>query len=73
MIMRGVDLNMTLAGPGSSIGLPEWGGFTVVNGWGEWVLVSMVRRAVVRSLRRSPSRLGPGDRHEATFGGPISG
>ena len=46
-----------------------------VRGWGEWVFVSMACRAVVRSLRRSRSRsrLGPGDRHEATFGGPISG
>ena len=61
-IMRGVDLNMTLAGPGSSIGLSRVGR---VRGWGEWVLLSMARRTVIRSLRRSPSRLGPGDRSVA--------
>ena len=67
MIMRGVDLNMTLTGPGSSFGLFRVGR---VHGWGEWVLVSMARRAAVRSLRRSPSRLGPGDRSVAP---PLDG
>ena len=40
-----------------------------------WGFGSLVGRAgcVVRSLRWSPSRLGPGDRHETAFGGPISG
>ena len=47
----------------------------------EWVhpgdlppVVRVVTNGVAaRCVRRSPSRLGPGDRHETTFGGPISG
>ena len=49
-------------------GCSGWGG--LVHGWGEWGRLSMARQAVVRSLRRSPSRLGPGDRSVAP---PLDG
>ena len=56
---RGVSGGLGNRRGGSSIGLFRVGR---VRGWGEWVFVSMACRAVVRSLRRSRSRLGPGDR-----------
>ena len=70
MIMRGVDLNMTLAGPGASIGLFRVGW---VHGWGEWGCLSMARHTVRSIALVVTVTSGSGRSAWATFGGPIFG
>ena len=78
MIMRGVDLNMTLAGPGGHRGIGHLRSpLNMPTGqkanWGparrfvDRVVPGGAGGFTVGVSRRSPSRLGPGDRSVAPF------